>query len=115
MKKYQASLIMLALALVAIVFHYWFGWQDFKGEQAIHGEPALVGEYLNHYFSTFFENIQSELLQLAVQFAVLAGAFKMKVFEKTEEPDNEKMKLDLAELKSDMSEIKTTLAGMVNK
>lgn len=55
----------------------WFGhaisqWQEFTDEQAAHGQPAEVGDFLAVFSSTTFENWQSEFLQL-FSFVVLAA------------------------------------------
>ncbi len=67
----------LSIALAMLFLASWFGhaisqWQEFTDEQAAHGQPAEVGDYLAAFSSTTFENWQSEFLQL-FSFVVLAA------------------------------------------
>jgi hypothetical protein len=56
------------LFVLAWLVHLFTGWQEFVAEQMAHGEPAMVwGEdgYAWTWLARSFENIMSELLQLA--------------------------------------------------
>jgi hypothetical protein len=63
------------LFVLAWLVHLFTGWQEFVAEQAAHGELATVwGEdgYVWTWLARSFENIMSELLQLAA-FVVLTA------------------------------------------
>lgn len=67
----------LSIALATLFLTSWFGhaisqWQEFTDEQAAHGQPAEVGDFVAVFSSTTFENWQSEFLQL-FSFVVLAA------------------------------------------
>ena len=64
-----------ALFVIAWLVHLFTGWQEFVAEQAAHGELASGwGEdgYVWTWLARSFENIMSELLQLAA-FVVLTS------------------------------------------
>ena len=63
------------LFILAWLVHLFTGWQEFVAEQTAHGEMASVwGEdgYVWTWLARSFENIMSELLQLAA-FVVLTA------------------------------------------
>lgn len=88
---------MTFFALVSLVIHFWSGWEAFVSESSGHGEKALWGDYMIQWIRDTFENLQSEFWQLAVQFALLAGLFKVIGVQAYEE-DVEEVKQELAEL-----------------
>lgn len=79
------------LAVVSIVLHFIFGWGAYWREHGVMDVEA----YLIEWGRDTFENWQSEFVQLALQFAVLAGAFKaMGVQAREEDQEQVKAKLD---------------------
>ena len=98
--KYRATMFMVVLALVAMVVHFWTGWNAFVEESASHGEKALWANYLVQWTRDTFENLQSEFWQLAMQFAILAGLFHFIGVSQYEEDEEElKQRLDRIEAK----------------
>jgi hypothetical protein len=94
MKKYRATILMAALAIVFLLLHLWFGWEAAVEEAATHGTTETWGAYLIQWARDTFENLQSEFWQLAVQFALLAGFFEFMAV-KAYEKDEEEMKAQL--------------------
>jgi hypothetical protein len=97
MGKYRAALLMVALAIVCMVVHFWAGWEAAVEEAAVHGTSEEMSRYLIEWFRDVFENLQSEFWQLAVQFALLAGFFEfMRV--RAYEEDQEELKQRLTRI-----------------
>lgn len=71
-KRYGYTWVTLALFLVALAGHWFFGWTTYVQEQASHGQPAEVGGWLNIMLRDTLENWQSEFLQLVWQVAGLS-------------------------------------------
>ena len=71
-KNFGLSLGFCALFLITWVAHGVAEWQVFVDEQAEHGEPTLIGDFLAQFSQSTLENWQSEFLQL-VSFTVMAA------------------------------------------
>jgi diketogulonate reductase-like aldo/keto reductase len=98
--KYRATLFMAALAVIAMVVHFWTGWNAFVEESSTHGETAVWSAYLIQWARDTFENLQSEFWQLAMQFTILAGLFHFIGVAQYEEDEEElKHRLDRIEPK----------------
>ena len=75
-----------ALFVIAWLVHLFTGWQEFAAEQIAHGEMASVwGEdgYVWTWLARSFENVMSELLQLAAfvvftAFLIFEGSAESK-------------------------------------
>jgi hypothetical protein len=88
--KTSAVRFVAFLALVSIVLHLILGWDAYQND---HGAPQF-GEYMIEWGRDTFENWQSEFIQLAVQFALLAGllsAIGIRVHEEDMEKVNTKL------------------------
>lgn len=95
MKKYSAPLLMVAVALVFTIIHYYTGWLAEVDDAKSHNESATLGQYTIRWLRDTAENLQSEFWQLAVQFLLLAGALSalyIKVYE--EDMEEAKQKID---------------------
>jgi hypothetical protein len=103
MKRHSAALFMLALALVALLAHFVFGWQAFQNEAQEHNSSAVWSEYLIQWARDVFENLQSEFIQLVFQFLLLAGAFKFLRVEAYEE-DVEEVRQQLTRIEERLSQ-----------
>lgn len=68
----SAARLMALIAVASLVGHFVFGWGAYLRE---HG-TIDVEAYLIEWARDVSENLQSEFIQLAVQFAILAGALK---------------------------------------
>jgi hypothetical protein len=71
-KKRGFVWVTLAFFFFSVALHWIFGWQVFKQEQLVHGEPLVFGEFVNEMMRDTMENWQSEFLQLIWQVAGLA-------------------------------------------
>ena len=71
-RKYAYAWITLTFFLVALVLHWWFGWQAYVDEAREHGSTPEVNAYLVEMSRDTFENWQSEFLQLLWQVVGLA-------------------------------------------
>jgi hypothetical protein len=72
-RDYSLGIVLGGMFLLAWVAQAVTGWQEFKSEQASHGEPANVfaaDGYIWSFLEATFENWQSEFLQL-LTFVVL--------------------------------------------
>jgi hypothetical protein len=69
----------LGISFAVLFLVSWFvqgiaQWETYRLEQAQHGEPAVVSEYIVHFGQATLENWQSEFLQLFA-FVVLSAVF----------------------------------------
>jgi hypothetical protein len=88
----------LGLALMLLFFCTWIAhgiteWQVFTDEQAEHGEPTSVGDFVSEIGQATLENWQSEFLQLFA-FVVLAALYIHKGSAESKESD-EKLEASL--------------------
>ena len=75
LRNYSLSLVLAALFLGAWALQTVLGWQEFRAEQAAHGEAAHwfgAEGYIWNWGRATFENWQSEFLQL-LTFVVLTS------------------------------------------
>lgn len=72
LKKKGYLWVTLALFLLSIGLHWYFGWEAFKNEQAEHGQQIVVADYVTEMIRDTMENWQSEFLQLIWQVAGLS-------------------------------------------
>lgn len=98
-RRHRAAIFMLVVALIFLILHFWTGWEAFVDEATSQGQSAQWSEYYVVWARDTFENLQSEFWQLAVQFALLAGVFKVIGVEAYEE-DEEDVKQRLTRLES---------------
>ncbi len=99
MGKYRAATMMMGVAILCLVMHFYFGWQAAIDEAATHNESATMNEFVVQWLRDTFENLQSEFWQLAVQFALLAGLFEFLRVHAYEE-DEEEMKQRLERIEA---------------
>lgn len=103
-RKYRAATFMAAVAVVFLILHLWTGWEAFVDESASHNEAAAWSDYLIVWARDTVENLQSEFWQLAVQFALLAGVFKVIGVQAYEE-DEEEVKQRLIRLEEKLDRL----------
>jgi uncharacterized membrane protein YhaH (DUF805 family) len=97
------------LFVIAWLVHLFTGWQEFVAEQMAHGEMASVwGEdgYVWTWLARSFENIMSELLQLAAfvvltAFLIFEGSAESKDSDERLEAKVDAMMSRLDELQKD--------------
>ena len=70
--KYSYAWLTLAFFVVALVLHWYFGWQAFQDEAREHGQPPQFAQFVTEAARDTFENWQSEFLQLLWQVVGLA-------------------------------------------
>jgi hypothetical protein len=71
-KNYNLSIVLALLFIFSWALHAVFHWQVYVDEAHAHAQPVQVGDFLNEFFSTTFENWQSEFLQL-LTFVILTS------------------------------------------
>ena len=81
----------LGLGLMFLFFGSWVAhgiaqWQVFTDEQAAHGEPTSIGDFVSEFGQATLENWQSEFLQLFA-FVVLAALYIHKGSAESKEGD----------------------------
>jgi hypothetical protein len=96
-KRWGAAYLLLALFLASWLGQFVTMLVDVGNEARQHGEAFSMSEFWPRFWSTTFENWQSEWLQLLVQAVVLLG-LKHVLF-KADALDMEQVQLDLAEIK----------------
>lgn len=94
-KRYGYAWVTLVLFLGALVGHWTFGWFAYVAQQAQHGAPVEVAEYLVEMGRDTLENWQSEFLQLLWQVGGLAFLLFVGSPQSKEEDDRLEEKLDL--------------------
>lgn len=94
-KRYSYAWITLILFLGAFIGHWVFGWFAYVSEQAKHGAPIEVSDYLVEMMRDTLENWQSEFLQLIWQVGGLAFFLFVGSPQSKEEDDRLEEKLDL--------------------
>ena len=91
------SIVFISLFLIALVAQAFFGWKQHNDELVqLGGDRLAFGEYLSsgHFYSSTFENFQSEFLQMAMYVLLTVslrqiGSAESKDLEKPEEVDRE--------------------------
>lgn len=91
------SIVFISLFLIALVAQAFFGWKQHNDELVqLGGDQLAFGEYLSsgHFYSSTFENFQSEFLQMAMYVLLTVslrqiGSAESKDLEKPEEVDRE--------------------------
>jgi hypothetical protein len=96
-KRWGAAYILLALFLASWAGQLVAMLIEIGDEARQHGQPFQISEFWPQFWSSTFENWQSEWLQLFVQAVVLLG-MKHVLF-KADAQDMELVQLDLAEIK----------------
>ena len=96
-KRWGAAYLLLALFLASWGGQFVFMLIEAGNEARQHGQAFAMDEFLPQFWSSTFENWQSEWLQLLVQAVVLLG-MKHVLF-KADAQDTEQIQLDLAEIK----------------
>ena len=71
-RRFAFAWVTGAFFVFSIIGHWIFGWFAYANEQADHGRPADVGEYVVEMTRDTLENWQSEFLQLLWQVGGLA-------------------------------------------
>jgi hypothetical protein len=64
LKNYSLSIVLFLLFLLSWIGHGIFLYQQELDEAKIHNEELKTQDYVDTFFSTTFENWQSEFLQL---------------------------------------------------
>ncbi len=97
LKRWGAAYLLLALFLASWGGQFIAMLVEIGNEAREHGQSFQLDEFWPQFWSSTFENWQSEWLQLLVQAVVLLG-MKHVLF-KADAQDTEQMQLDLAEIK----------------
>ncbi|MGE2714162.1 DUF6766 family protein [Mycolicibacterium litorale] len=73
-RRWGAVYLLLLLFLGSWLGQFFTQLSEFRTEQLAHGQPFVWSEYWMAFFSSTFENWQSEWLQLVFQAILLLGA-----------------------------------------
>ena len=93
-KRYGFAWVTLAFFLFSLLGHWVFGWFAFVSEQAQHGQPPEMQEFLILMGRDIFENWQSEFLQLLWQVGGLAYLLYLGSPQSKEGDDRMEAKID---------------------
>ncbi len=74
LRKWGAVYLLLLLFLGSWIGQFFTELAEFRSDESTHGDPFSWGNYLTVFFSSTFENWQSEWLQLVFQAVLLLGA-----------------------------------------
>jgi hypothetical protein len=97
LRKWGAAYLLLALFLASWAGQFVTMLIEVGNEARAHGQQFELAEFWPQFWSSTFENWQSEWLQLLVQAVVLLG-MKHVLF-KADAQDMEQVQLDLAQIK----------------
>lgn len=97
LRRWGAAYVLLALFLASWGAQFVSMLVESGNEARQHGQAFSVSDFLPQFWSSTFENWQSEWLQLLVQAVVLLG-MKHVLF-KADAIDMEQVQLDLTEIK----------------
>ena len=103
-RRWGALFILIVFFLVSWGGQFVFQMQAAKAESEQHGQEFTMEEFMPQFWSSTFENWQSEWLQLAVQ-AVLIAALADYIFRKGNE-DHYKTQLMIEELREEIKSSK---------
>lgn len=95
-RRWAALFILIIFFIFSWGGQFYFQMQTVKQEDAQHGQEFSMAEFMPRFWSSTFENWQSEWLQLATQ-AVLIAALADYMFRKGNQ-DHYKTQLMIAEL-----------------
>lgn len=73
-RRWGAVWILVLLFAGSWIGQFFTQLSQFRSEQQSHGEPFMWADYFAQFFSSTFENWQSEWLQLIFQAILLLGA-----------------------------------------
>lgn len=105
LRKWGALLILAAFFLLSWGGQFFFQMQAVRQESQQHGEQFKMEEFLPQFWSSTFENWQSEWLQLVTQ-AVLIAALADYLFRKGNQ-DHYKTQLMIDELRKDIKKTRS--------
>jgi hypothetical protein len=74
LRRWGAVYVLLALFIGSWAGQFFTELSEFRSDQSAHGQPFVWADYLMTFFSSTFENWQSEWLQLVFQAILLLGA-----------------------------------------
>jgi hypothetical protein len=74
LRRWGAVYVLLLLFVGSWLGHFFAQLADFSSEQSAHGEQFTWSDFLPAFWSSTFENWQSEWLQLVFQAVLLLGA-----------------------------------------
>src|SRR5215218_4686971 len=97
LKGWGAAYLLLALFIASWAGQFIFMLIEAGNEARQHGQSFTLSDFWPEFWSSTFENWQSEWLQLFVQAVVLLG-MKHILF-KADAEDMEQVQMDLAEIK----------------
>jgi hypothetical protein len=95
LSKYGFLWVTLALFLASLAGHWIFGWYAFVAEQAEHGQPPQVNDFIIQTTRDTLENWQSEFLQLVWQVSGLALLYHIGSPQSKDGSDRLEEKVDL--------------------
>jgi hypothetical protein len=93
-RRYGYVWVTGALFLVSLAGHWALAWQAFVADQAAHGQPVEVADFLYQTGRDTLENWQSEFLQLIWQVAGLALLLHVGSPQSRDSDDRLEMKVD---------------------
>jgi hypothetical protein len=94
LKKKGYLWVTLALFLISLSLHWYYGYEAFKNEQIAHGQPINMSDYLTEMMRDTMENWQSEFLQLIWQVAGLSFLWFVGFPDSKEGEERKEEKLD---------------------
>jgi hypothetical protein len=103
-RRWAALFILIAFFVLSWGGQFFAQMEVVKQESAQHGQEFSMNEFMPQFWSSTFENWQSEWLQLATQ-AVLIAALADYIFRKGNQ-DHYKTQLMIAELKEEINKKK---------
>ncbi|MDP9365436.1 MAG: hypothetical protein M3Q10_14635 [Chloroflexota bacterium] len=75
LRSYSAGYVLAALWLVFWAAQTWFGWVEYRADEAAHGQAAALAGYAPVWARTTLENLQSEAWQVLLAALVFRTLF----------------------------------------
>ena len=72
LQAYDFAWVTGGFFVISLIGHWLFGWFAYVSEQSVHGQAAMLSDYVVIAMRDTLENWQSEFLQLLWQVAGLA-------------------------------------------
>jgi hypothetical protein len=93
-RRYGYAWVTAAFFVLTIVGHWVFGWYAYLDDQAEHGQPPEVSQYVVEMSRDTLENWQSEFLQLLWQVGGLAVLLYVGSPQSSDGDERQEAKLD---------------------
>lgn len=111
LRQWGALYLLIAFFLLSWYGQYATEWREFVNDTHTHHQAALRSEFWPQFWSSTFENWQSEFLQLATQALLIASWLQRYTFRADYSADKE----DVAQLNGKLDAALAQLSSMTRE